>query len=165
MNISKIIGAGIVGGILSAGGSSCKKVPFQPISKSAVSKEIINKVDSLSAAAKKIDKTYQIFGYDTLEINSNLTKKTDKYINYLNKQAQKHTPKVKTGTHTEIQMIPKTGGGFEQIPVVKPTMEQKYINQKTVISSSEFYTRDGKDLYIPVEYYGQPNPKAVELKK
>jgi hypothetical protein len=73
----------------------------------------------------------------------------------LDKKAQKRSPKVKTGMHLENLMLPKTGGGFEIIPVMKPTMEPKYKDTKAVITSADVFTKNGKDMYIPVEYYGK----------
>ena len=164
MKVSQIIKTGIISTMLVSGVTSCKKVPFSHVQKTNLPKEVTGKLDSLSLITQKIknDKTYYHFGNDTLEITDKLTKKPAEYLKKLNNQAIKNTPTVKTGTHTEIQMIPKTGGGFTQIFVVKPTKEPKYIEQKAVINPENIYTRDGKDYYVPVEYYGKHNPKISE---
>ena len=75
----------------------------------------------------------------------------------MNTIADKQTPKVKTGQHLENIMLPKSGGGFDIIPVMKNDYTKKYKNQKAIITDVEIYSRTGKDLYIPVQYYGQTN--------
>lgn len=157
MKVSKIIKAGIIGSLLSVSVSSCKKAPYKLVEKNNIPKEIVQKIDSLVKESEKVseDKTYTFFGNDTLEITGKLVKSTPEYLKSLNKTANKKIPKIKTGMHLENLMIPKSGGGFNIIPVMKPTMEPKYSEAKSVISSSEIYSRNGKDLYVPVKYYGK----------
>lgn len=165
MRTSNIIKTGILSGILSVSAVSCKKAPLKPIN--TVRKEYAAKLDSLITEGKKItnDTTYHFFGRDTLEIGDAFVKNTSKAVKDLDKTAKKHTPKFETGKSLHTEMIPKSGGGFDMIPVIKPDYVPQYVNQKTVVTSDKVFTSDGKDMYIPVEYYGQNNPKAVKKKK
>ena len=157
MKVSKLAGIGMISCILSSGVSSCKKASYKLVERNEVPKEIVYKLDSLSDKSKVMtdNKTYSLFGYDTVEITKKFSDNTSEYMASLNKKAQKKTPKIKTGMHLENLMIPKTGGGFDIIPVMKPTMEPKYTETKAIINSTDVFTKNGKDMYIPVEYYGK----------
>ena len=42
------------------------------------------------------------------------------------------------------------------IPKLRQIYEDVYKNAKAVISSTKIFTRNNKDMYVPVEYYGIP---------
>jgi len=156
MRISKIFKMSFIG-LMTFSATSCKKDSYKIVEQ--VPFNISSKVDLLRHKTSGIikDASYKCYGYDTLEISKDFYSNQKKYIEYLNKQAQKKTPKTKRGKHLENQMIPKTGGGFELIPVWKSDYKNDYIEQKAVIKSKNIFTTNGNDLYIPVEYYGIPN--------
>jgi hypothetical protein len=101
------------------------------------------------------DTAYQCFGKDTIKITQEFFTNPLKYVKNLNKKAVKSTPKKKVGIRTEIQMIPKSGGGFMQILTVKNVYAPIYKDQIVLIKSDKLSTSDGDDLYVPVEYYGK----------
>jgi hypothetical protein len=78
VRIGKIAGIGIISGLLSTGVTSCKKTSYRFLERSEVPKEIVHKLDSLSDKSKIItnDKTYSLFGYDTLEITKKFSEAT-----------------------------------------------------------------------------------------
>ena len=39
------------------------------------------------------------------------------------------------------------------------TYTDNFIDTKTVIMSKKMFTKNNEDIYIPVQYYGNPNPK------
>ncbi len=159
MRIGSIIKTGILSGVMAIGTSGCQKTPFKPMM--SAPKNVTQKVDSLIKESEKItkDTSYIFYGKDTLELTDKFVKNTPEYMKDMLKKAEKSTPKVKTGQHLENQMFPKTGGGFDIIPVMKNDYTPIYTNQKVVVKSDSLFTRDGKDIYIPVEYYGKNNPK------
>lgn len=167
MRVGNIIKTGVLAGMMSVGVSSCKKAPFQKMSADKVSTEVVTKLDSLKQEGAKLvqDTTYKFFGYDTLKITRNLTENTDKFVKKIDKEAKANTPKVKVGEHFENMMIPKRGGGFDLIPTMKTDFEPAYINQKAIVTSDALYTTNGKDMYVPVEYFGKKNPKAIPMQK
>lgn len=158
MKIGNIIKTGILCTI-AANTLSCTKQPLRKIPQNEVPKELVKKLDSISNESKKVlnDTTYHFFGNDTLKISDEIYTNPPKYVKFMNTIADKQTPKVKTGQHLENIMLPKSGGGFDIIPVMKNDYTKKYKNQKAIITDVEIYSRTGKDLYIPVQYYGQTN--------
>jgi len=167
MRVGNVFKTGIISGMMSFCTTSCKKAPYKAVQKSNIPTELVTKLDSLSQESKKIlnDTTYRFFGYDTLEINNKLINKTEDFVRGLDKKAKKNTPKVKVGEHFENLMIPKRGGGFDIIPTMKTDYEPAFKDQKVVLKSDSLYTTDGKNLFVPAEYYGRKNPKAVPYKK
>ena len=159
MKISRLFGLGVLGGVMSVSGAiqSCKKAPLRLVERADAPKEIVHKADSLVKDMQKISKdpSYIFFGRDTVEITGLLKESSEDYVNSLNKRAQRRTPKVKKGTYIDNMLFPKSGGGYDVIPITKPIYAPIYNESKAVISSAEIYTRTGKDLYVPVEYYGK----------
>ena len=156
MRVGSIIKTGIVSGMMAIS-AGCQKTPYKPMM--SAPKNVTQKVDSLIKESEKIakDTSYIFFGKDTLELTEKFIKNTPKYLKNMLKRAEKNTPRVKTGQHLENTMFPKTGGGFDIIPVMKNDYSPVYTNQKVVVKSDSLFTKDGKDMYLPVEYYGQKN--------
>ena len=162
MRIKNIIMSGIVigSGILT---SACKKVPFQEISRNNLPKHITEKIDSIAIESRKIldNPQYEKFGEDTLNLTGDFYKNTEIFIKELNRTAQSKTPKTCTSHYTIMQPI-YTSKSTILVPQTHSIYEDNYINQKVVINSDKVFSKNGKDLYIPVEYYGIPNPKIKE---
>ena len=47
--------------------------------------------------------------------------------------------------------------GFTQPTSFKTVYKDKFINQKTLLSSNKIYTKDSTDYYVPVKFFGQYN--------
>ena len=47
-----------------------------------------------------------------------------------------------------------------RVPKTKYVYAGEHINHKAVIKDPKIFTTDSTDMYIPVEYYGQINPKV-----
>ncbi|MCR5265106.1 MAG: hypothetical protein K6E29_00755 [Cyanobacteria bacterium RUI128] len=159
MRIGSIIKTGVLSGLISASVSGCKKAPFREMT--TVPQNVVQKVDSMVKASESItkDTSYIFYGNDTLELSDKFVRNTPEFIRKMNKKAIKNTPKEKVGQHLENLMIPKRGGGFDIIPTMKTDYAPIYVEQTAVVKSPTVFTRDGKDMYIPVEYYGKKNPE------
>lgn len=159
MRIGSIIKTGVLSGLISMSVTGCKKAPFKPMT--SVPAKVTQKVDSLVKEADKItnNTSYIFYGNDTLEITNNFVTDTPEFIKKMDKKAVKNTPKEKVGQHLENLMIPKRGGGFDIIPTMQTDYAPRYVEQTAVVKSPSIFTRDGKDMYIPVEYYGKKNPE------
>ena len=156
MRISGIVKTSLIAFTV-AGISACKKLPYKSVE--AIPLTVSSKLNLLHHKTQNIkrDTTYHFFGYDTLEINNKFYSNIREYIKEINESAVKNTPKTKVGKHLERQMIPKRGGGFDQIFVWKNDYKPDYKEQKAVVVSDSVYTTNGSDYYIPVEYYGRKN--------
>jgi hypothetical protein len=157
MRITRIINTGMIGGLIAAGVFSCKKAPYQEIQD--VPKYTSEKIDLIKYKTGKIlkDSSYSFYGYDTVEINRDFYSNQHEFLKSLTKTAIEKTPKTQIGKHIKIQMIPKRGGGFDQIPTWEKDYKPNYKDQKVVVKSDKVYTTDGEDMYIPIEYYGRKN--------
>ena len=135
MKISKILKTGIIGGLISLSTASCKKTSprFYPIKDAP--KGMVNQINLIKWETGKVlrNSQYKCFGKDTLEITKDVFNGTHAYMKKMNDKAIKQTP----------------------LKILEPI----YINQKTVVTSSDIFTKNGEDIYVPVEYYGIPNPK------
>lgn len=157
MRITKIINTSILGSLIAASVFSCKKAPYQEVQE--IPKRTSEKINLIKYKTGKTlkDSSYQLYGYDTVEINRDFYSNQPEFLNDLTKVAIKKTPKTEVGKHLEVQMIPKRGGGFEQIPVWKKDYKPNYKDQKIVVTSDKIFTTDGEDFYLPIEYYGREN--------
>lgn len=159
MKVGNVLKYGILSGLFAV--SACKKTPYVLKPAAEVPARMENKINLLKMQTNYIlkDKRYEYFGKDTLEITDDIYNGIRLYMRKMDQVAEKNTPKTKTGHHLENQMIPKTGGGFDIIPIMKNDYSPNYINQKAVITSNDVFTRNGEDIYVPVEYCGIPNPE------
>lgn len=160
MRVVSILKAGILGGLISASTVSCKKSPVQKFVKTEAPFDLSRRLDFIKSETSRVmrDKRYEFFAYDTIKVSDDI-KYLRSYLSILNKQAQRYSPKIKTGQHLETQMVPKSGGGFDIVPVVRNEYTPRYIEAKTVIKSNEIFSKGDDEFYVPVEYYGIPNPK------
>ena len=157
MRIQRVLNTGILGTMLVCSVCSCEKKPYYEMSE--VPYDVKSKMDLIRHNTTDIlrDTSYHTYGYDTVKINKDFYHDKQKYLESLTQKAIKQTPKTEIGKHIEIQMIPKRGGGFDQIPVLKKDYKPDFKDQRPVIQSNKVFTTDGKTLYIPVEYYGRLN--------
>ncbi len=164
MRIKNMIMVGLISSVGGLATSSCKKLPFQEMSTKKVAPFIIERVDSIAQASQNIltDKNYKKFGEDTLAITKDFFNNPAKYVKNLNKSAACNVPKIGIGSYTTMMPI-INGKTTILIPQRHIIYEQNFINAKTVINSKKIFTRDGNDMFIPVEYYGIQNPKLKNL--
>lgn len=160
MRIKNIIMTGLISsaGILTM--NSCKKAPFRAMPAKNIAPVVTERVDSIVQTGQSIlkDKNYKKFGVDTLELTEEFFNNPAEFVKNLNKHADYDIPKTCTGSYTT--MLPVcTGKSVTVVPQVHYIYKPNFVNPQTVISSKEIFTRNGNDLFIPVEYYGLPNPK------
>ena len=147
MKINKLTGYLAVSTLLAACVSSTNKT-FKPLPENLIPEQIEHKVDSLSKETKKImnDTTYHFYGRDTLK---------------LNKQAKSNDKQVVVDKYTALEpLYPWKPASPMRVPKTKYVYAGEHINHKAVIKDSKIFTTDSTDMYIPVEYYGQINPKV-----
>lgn len=142
--------------------TSCGRGPLHRVKEPS---QVVHTIDSLKKVTQKtlIDKSYQSFGKDTIELSKNLEQTSGKLINKLNDLAQSSSPSVKTGTCET--MVPTYDVNLDIMTLTSQTNDvftENFINSKAVIGDGIFASKNGKKLYIPVEYYGQPNPELAK---
>ena len=146
MKINKLTGYLAVSTLLAACVSSTNKT-FKPLPENLIPEQIEHKVDSLSKETKKImnDTTYHFYGRDTLK----------------HKQAKSNDKQVVVDKYTALEpLYPWKPASPMRVPKTKYVYAGEHINHKAVIKDSKIFTTDSTDMYIPVEYYGQINPKV-----
>ena len=155
MKVGKILKFGIISGLMSLSSASCQKTADKFYPAKNIKSGIINRINIIKWQTHRIlqDSSYKYYGNDTLEITNEIFNGTRAYINKLNKIAEKSTP-----NHGKNLKFTKEGTS-KKIDTSKDTFIPKYIKQKTVIKSDDVFTRNGEDVYVPVEFYGIPNPK------
>ena len=148
MKINKLTGYLAVSTLLAACVSSTNKT-FKPLPENLIPEQIEHKVDSLSKETKKImnDTTYHFYGRDTLKLNKNFADKTEKFLKEINNTALE-------------PLYPWKPASPMRVPKTKYVYAGEHINHKAVIKDPKIFTTDSTDMYIPVEYYGQINPKV-----
>lgn len=157
-------------GLLASGGlavTSCKKAPFQEMTAKHIAPVVTERIDSIAQASKQIlaNKNYQKFAEDTLELTKDFFNNPAKFIEKLNKHSVDNIPETCTGSYTTTQQVYNGSKLVGIIPVKHHIYTDNFINTKTVINSKKIFTRDGDDMFIPVEYYGIPNPKLQNKQK
>lgn len=162
MKINKLTGYLAVSTLLAACVSSTNKT-FKPLPENLIPEQIEHKVDSLSKETKEImnDTTYHFYGRDTLKLNKNFADKTEKFLKEINKQAKSNDKQVIVDKYTALEpLYPWKPASPMRVPKTKYVYAGEHINHKAVIKDSKIFTTDSTDMYIPVEYYGQINPKV-----
>lgn len=157
-------------GLLASGGlavTSCKKAPFQEMTAKHIAPVVTERIDSIAQASQKIleNKNYQKFGEDTVSITKDFFNNPAKFIENLNKHSADNIPETCIGSYTTTQQLYNGSKLAGIIPVKRYIYTDNFINTKTVINSKKIFTRDGDDMFIPVEYYGIPNPKLQNKQK
>lgn len=158
-NLSKIIG---ITAITSAS-IGCTRKPLSSMPEELISKEITQKMDSLSKETQKTleDTTYKFYGYDTLKINKNFSEKPEDFQDKINSKAKSADKTVVTGQYTKLEPI-FFNNKMHLYPKTHFIEEKAHLNHRAVIKNPQIYTTDSTDMYVPVEYYGKINPKAIE---
>ena len=132
MKINKLTGYLAVSTLLAACVSSTNKT-FKPLPENLIPEQIEHKVDSLSKETKKI----------------------------MNEQAKSNDKQVIVDKYTALEpLYPWKPASPMRVPKTKYVYAGEHINHKAVIKDSKIFTTDSTDMYIPVEYYGQINPKV-----
>lgn len=137
--------------------TSCKRAPLRPMPEKQIQPIVTQKIDSIAKETQKILKIseYQKFGQDTLELTKDFLSNPKKFVAKINKSATRNTPEECVGSYTVMTQI-YNGKSTITIPQIRHIYEDEYKNAKAVISSTKIFTRDNKDMYMPVEYYGIP---------
>ena len=80
------------------------------------------------------------------------------FVDKMNKSASIHSPEECVGAYTEMIQI-HNGNSRTTISKLRKIYEDVYKNAKAVIKSTKIFTRNNRDMYVPVEYYGIPKKK------
>lgn len=146
--------------------SGCVKKPYREMPKDSIPQGVEQKVDSLSKSSQRIlnDTTYKYYGKDTLHLRmmpDGTTTSVNELQDQINKIAKSNDERVVIGSYTA--MIPMYNGkSTTYYPQVRHHYADKHMNQKAVVKDAKIFTTDSTDMYIPVEYYGQINPKTLK---
>lgn len=161
MRINKITNCVLASALMTAT-TSCSKKPFKLMPKDKISPIIERKIDSLTRQTNEIlkDTTYKYFGKDTLRL-SDTEASTKQIQKKMDRIAKEKDESVVVGSH--LYMMPVcTGKSTTLIPQWCNDYAKAHINQKAVIKDTKVFTTNSTDIYIPVEYYGQINPKTLK---
>lgn len=163
MKIEKICGTFLL--ISSVFTYACGREPLRKATAQEVAPKIehaiglINRttVNSLSA-----DSSLVKFGVDTLMIDNKLTKNIPRFIQWLNENGRKRIQKIETGYHLETRLT-YINGKWMPMPFRVIDYSDKYIpGSVKTLAEKQIYVDKNKNLYLPVEYYGKPNPEAAK---
>lgn len=161
MRVNNLIKAGVLSAVLSTGAVSCQKAPLREMPAKYVSETVAKRLDSIASETQKVlaDTNYKIFGHDTLELTKEFFKNPSKFIKKMNGKASLKTPSTCVGSYTTTVPI-STGKSTIISTQVHYLYEDDFLKPKTIISSPKIFTRDSVDMYVPIEYWGKPNPKV-----
>ena len=161
MRINKITNCVLASALITAS-TSCSKKPFKQMSKDRIPLMVERKIDSLAKQSKQIlkDTTYKYFGKDTLRL-SDTEASTKQIQKKMDKRAKEKDKSVVVGSH--MVMVPiYTDKRTTLMPQWHNDYAKIHINQKAIVKDTKVFTTDSTDIYIPVEYYGQINPKTLK---
>ena len=140
--------------------TSCKKQPFKELDTNFIPPVVIETVDSFSRENLPItqNSNYLKFGEDTLEFKKSYLTDKKAFFEDFNNASKRNVPRTRTGSY--ITMVPRYNGKTViMTPITHYTYTDNFIDTKTVIMSKKMFTKNNEDIYIPVQYYGNPNPK------
>lgn len=131
------------------------KMPYVEMPRENMSPATIKNINDLTEKSKSItqDSRYVKYGEDTLEITNKSLKKTAAFQKKLNTIASAHVEQIVTSMY--LKPVPY---GKSIVMVPKYNYSPKYTNPIAIVKPP-ILTRDSLDMYVPVEYYGIPNPK------
>lgn len=143
--------------------SACQRKPLVEMPKENIPQEVEYSLKSINKQSQKVlnDTTYKFYGYDTIRIDGRSPIEPAQLKKEFDKRAEAKDKKVEIDRHTTMQpiLVGKTR-------VLKPhthyTYASEHINHQAVIKSDKIFTTDSTDIFIPVEYYGQINPKTIK---
>ncbi len=143
---------------------ACGRAPLRKATVQDVTPKIVQTINSLSMNTRNsvsADSSLVEFGVDTLMIDANLTKNVPKFINWLNENGRKHVQKVETGYHMETRLM-YMNGKWIPMPFRVVDFSDKYISSSVkTVAGEQLYIDKNKFLYLPVQYYGKPNPEIT----
>jgi len=101
------------------------------------------------------------FASDTIELTQDISKNPDSFVDLLKAKAQKCIPTKLTDTVVtpSIEADGKSARMVDSKEYIYSDVVLKN-SVKTVIKEGIFASEDGKKFFVPVEYYGKPNPKV-----
>lgn len=141
----------------------CAKRSYKEMPKHLIPNVVKQKVDSLKIESEKIlkDTTYKYYGKDTLHLSlmdgggATNVKELQKQLNDI---AKRNDKRFVESSYT--YMMPISNGKTTTLyPQVGYNYADVHINQKALVKDAKIFTTDSTNMYIPVEYYGQINPK------
>lgn len=146
--------------------SGCVKKPYREMPKDSIPQGVEQKVDSLSKSSQKIlnDTTYKYYGKDTLHLRmmpGGTATSIDELQKQINEAAKNSDKRVIVGSYT-VMMPLYNGKSTTYYPQVRYKYAKEHVNQKAVVKDAKIFTTDSTDMYVPVEYYGQINPKTLK---
>lgn len=137
-------------------------VPPKPVLKETSSpyltKKSIEMLDSFCKEQEKIisDTSYVKCGADTILVHPYLETNMHKFERTIQESINKRVPKSVVDSTTTKTFYP----GMSQFRKhTKYTYADDYKNVVPVIDNSKYYTTNGYNVYVPVEYYGIPTNK------
>lgn len=138
------------------------KAPFKELPQKFVKPIVKERLESVALQSQKIleDSKYKKFGKDTLAITIDLFSNPKKFLEKINNSAAANIPDTVVGKDWALSFL--SGGGKSTPFVILPQKVNKYenlfTNARAVIKSNKIFTKNGNDMFIPVEYYGIKNP-------
>lgn len=147
----------------------CVKKPYREMPKDLIPNVVKQKVDSLKIESEKTlkDTTYKCYGKDTLHLSlmdgcgATNVKELQEQLNDIAKRSDK---RFVESSYT--YMMPISNGKTTTLyPQIGYNYADVHINQKAIVKDAKIFTTDSIDMYVPVEYYGQINPKYKKLNK
>lgn len=138
--------------------TACERGPIHRIAEKEAP-QTAHVIDSLKTVSQSVlkDKTLHCYGRDTLEISTDIVEKPGKFVKSLNISAKTNMPNIVTGCYTTYMPV-MCGKSITLAPKKNDIHTDLFINPKTVIKDGIYANEKGNKLYVPVEFYGQPNP-------
>lgn len=133
---------------------------YKELNKEDVPIEFKEAIDSFTRENEDIpnDPNYMKFGDDTLKFEKFYLYDQPRFNHDLEKRMLKQMPKTCIGEKKDL--VPIFNGKTVVVRAKKRKIyENHFINSKTVVASDKIFTKRGNDIYIPIQYYGEPNPK------
>lgn len=162
---TKSIATKIMAGTMALSQTACKREPIHQIT-NATKYPIIERVDSFTKSAlNKVDTTLlSKVKIDTLQISDKALNDKNELVKYLNKNAKTSNPQVLVSSKLEYSYGMKYNGKMGFRWRTKNTYEPQYTpSTMTAVMQNKVYTNKSENKYfVPVNYYGKINPKAIK---
>lgn len=133
---------------------------YKELNKEDVPIEFKEAIDSFVHENKDIPENpnFVKYGEDTLRFEKFYLYDTPRFRRDLEKMAQKNMPKTCVGSKKDL--VPIFNGKTVVLRAKKRNIyEYHYVNNKAVVVSDKLFTQRGRDIHIPIQFYGEPNPK------
>lgn len=147
MNI-KQVGTYLLGGLMATSVTGCKQ-SFKEVKN--VEPQLEKRINAIAKRTADVldDKTYTLYGRDTLRLNNKFKASSNKFIEEINDSAASKAPARIIDSKLVVTNTPI--GPMVKNHVIK---EPVYKDTKAVIVPNKVFT-DGWSYYVPVEYYGK----------